>query len=437
MKIALIGQDIPALLPSLLADAYFACKWPVELAIEERQDALGDLLGRYADAVLRQSGVEGRVLVTASRGEALRGADAVVYAGDYLAASRFRMDREALLGDEDDPGLSDQARVNGGLGGLMHTLRQGELLRQLCDAMEEACPNAVVVTMGQPVGRTAAILEKRGHRTWGLGPSPYKGPGGVEDIARRLGRKTQEVNAVTAGLPGFAFLTELRDQRGKDLLPAARELAERGELGRLTQRWLARWDALAVGSAVGHAEFLPAQEDFTPEAEPAFGESVEKRKERILRMNTVADKGLSDREAMMAQMLLLSTAPAERPVRLIAALMNKETTVLPAVTRVNDGDLPQLPRGAVIECPLKLEHGAHAAEGLRLPDELAHLCLDIDETNRLAADAALGDLSALRECVEIDPALEGLDRLYAAEVAVRMARMHSDILPLYDVDDED
>ena len=265
MKIALIGQDIPALLPSLLADAYFACKWPVELAIEERQDALGDLLGRYADAVLRQSGVEGRILVTASRGEALRGADAVVYAGDYLAASRFRMDREALLGDEDDPGLSDQARVNGGLGGLMHTLRQGELLRQLCDAMEEACPNAVVVTMGQPVGRTAAILEKRGHRAWGLGPSPFKGPGGVEDIARRLGRKTQEVNAVTAGLPGFAFLTELRDQRGKDLLPAARELAERGELGRLTQRWLARWDALAVGFAVVAALFplphfvLPAQ----------------------------------------------------------------------------------------------------------------------------------------------------------------------------------
>ena len=437
MKIALIGQDIPALLPSLLADAYFACKWPVELAIEERQDALGDLLGRYADAVLRQSGVEGRILVTASRGEALRGADAVVYAGDYLAASRFRMDREALLGDEDDPGLSDQARVNGGLGGLMHTLRQGELLRQLCDAMEEACPNAVVVTMGQPVGRTAAILEKRGHRAWGLGPSPFKGPGGVEDIARRLGRKTQEVNAVTAGLPGFAFLTELRDQRGKDLLPAARELAERGELGRLTQRWLARWDALAVGFAVGHAEFLPAQEDFTPEAEPAFGESVERRKERILRMNTVADKGLSDREGMMAQMLLLSTAPAERPMRLLSGLLRGESVTLPAVTRLNRGALPQLPGEIMVECPLRLENGKPADDHYRLSEEAAHLCLDIGETGLLAAEAALGDASALREYVETDPAMEGLDRLYLEEVAARMARMHSDILSLYDIESEE
>ncbi len=437
MKIALIGQDIPALLPSLLADAYFACKWPVELAIEERQDALGDLLGRYADAVLRQSGVEGRVLVTASRGEALRGADAVVYAGDYLAASRFRMDREALLGDEDDPGLSDQARVNGGLGGLMHTLRQGELLRQLCDAMEEACPNAVVVTMGQPVGRTAAILEKRGHRAWGLGPSPFKGPGGVEDIARRLGRKTQEVNAVTAGLPGFAFLTELRDQQGKDLLPAARELAERGELGRLTQRWLARWDALAVGSAVGHAEFLPAQEDFTPEAEPAFGESVERRKERILRMNTVADKGLGDREGMMAQMLLLSTAPAERPMRLLSGLLRGESVTLPAVTRLNRGVLPQLPGEIMVECPLRLENGKPADDRFRLSEEAAHLCVDIGEAGLLAAEAALGDASALREYVETDPAMDGLDRLYLEEVAARMARMHSDILPLYDMDSEE
>ena len=437
MKIALIGQDIPALLPSLLADAFYACKLPAELAIEERQDTLGDLLQRYGDTVLARSGVRGGVKVTASRDEALCGADAVVYAGDYLAASRFRMDREALSGEADDPGLSDQARVNGGLGGLMHTLRQGEQLRQLCGRMDVCCPGATVVTLGQPVARTTAVLAKRGYRAFGLGPSPMKGPGGVEDIGKRLGRKSSELEAVTAGLPGFAFLTALRDRQGHDLLPAAQSLAESGELGRLTQRWLSRWEALAVGSAVGHAEFLPAQEDFEPEADPVFGESVEKRKERILRMNTVADKGLSDREAMMAQMLLLSTAPAERPLRLIAALMNKETAVLPAVTRANDGDLPQLPRGAVIECPLKLEHGAHAVEGLRLPDELAHLCLDIDETNRLAADAALGDLSALRECVEIDPALEGLDRLYAAEVAVRMARMHSDILPLYDVDDED
>ena len=44
-----------------------------------------------------------------------------------MPASRFRMDREALSGEkDDDPGLSDQARVNGGIGGLMHALRGGE-----------------------------------------------------------------------------------------------------------------------------------------------------------------------------------------------------------------------------------------------------------------------------------------------------------------------
>ena len=46
-----------------------------------------------------------------------------------MAATRFRQDQDALGGvKEDDPGLSDQARVHGGIEGLLHTLRQGEVV---------------------------------------------------------------------------------------------------------------------------------------------------------------------------------------------------------------------------------------------------------------------------------------------------------------------
>lgn len=51
---------------------------------------------------------------------------------------------------EDDPGLSDQARVHGGIEGLLHTLRQGEVVLDLCRNMRSACPKAIVVTLGQP-----------------------------------------------------------------------------------------------------------------------------------------------------------------------------------------------------------------------------------------------------------------------------------------------
>ena len=56
---------------------------------------------------------------------------------------------------------------------------------------------------------------------------------------------------------------------------------------------------------------------------------------------------------------------------------------------------------------------------------------EIDENNRLAARAAEGDREALRESVETDPAMSGLDRLYCLEVVQALIRMHEDMLPLW------
>ena len=131
MKIALIGQDIPTLLPTLLTDLLFVGKQSATVTLEEKNAAMQDVLQRYGEAVIRDAqsrhpGLRASINVTGSRREVLRDADCVIYAGDCMAASRFKMDREALSGvEEDDPGLTEQARVNGGIGGLLHTLRQG------------------------------------------------------------------------------------------------------------------------------------------------------------------------------------------------------------------------------------------------------------------------------------------------------------------------
>ena len=68
---------------------------------------------------------------------------------------------------------------------------------------------------------------------------------------------------------------------------------------------------------------------------------------------------------------------------------------------------------------------------------LSDLMGDIAYASHLAATAALSDRSALREYVEADPALEGLDRLYVQEVVDAMLRMHSDILTQFTSDDEE
>ena len=431
MKFALIGQDIPMLLPTLLADLLFAGNEGADTAVYENNPAMQGVLQGYMDAIYQKRGLGGRALVSEDLPQVLEEADCVIYAGDCMPASRFRMDRDALAGtSEEDPGLSDQARVNGGLGGLMHALRGGNKVLDLCEEMTYACPDALVMNLAQPMGRICAVFADAGFRCYGLGPTPLRGANGLEGLCHALHRKPATVTADIAGLPGFAFLLALGDAAtGADLLPAAEEVARKGDLGRLARRWLDWYGALPMGKVTDHAEFLPAQPDFIPEAEPTFGESVEQRKERILHMNTIASKGADSREGMMAQLVLLSKAPAQRPVQLALALLRGTDLRMAAVTRRNRGVLPQLENQAIIEAELTLRAGEDVSTARRVPEALADILRAVDETNRLVARAAAGDRGALREAIETDPALDGLDRLYLQDVADKLIELHRDVLP--------
>ena len=446
MKITLIGQDIPMLLPALLTDLLFAgAERGAVIAVGETNPAMRELLQGYGDAVFRKAGLGGGIRVTESREEALAGADCVIYAGDPQAGSRFFQDRSALgTDDENDPGLTDQARVNGGIEGLLHALRAGDAVLKLCDDMDSACPGAAVINLGQPVARTTAVFTNRGYRCFGLGRTPLRGANGVDTYAKRLQIRPENVTAVTAGLPGFAFLTEMKDG-SRDLLGKLQKAAQSGELGSLAKRWYGWWNAIPVGDVTDHAEFLPAQEGYIPDERPEFGETVEKRKERILYMNTVREQGADSRDGAMAQLLLLSKAPPIRPMKLALALLRKESTEIPAVARPNgsqrgrqrgkrqrDGSfvltMPQLAAEAVIEAPLVLKDGEEQPREIRVPEALADILGEVDSANRLAAKAAEGDREAVRSYVETDPALAGLDRLYCMDVVDALIRMHEDVL---------
>ena len=220
-KFAFVGQDIPMHLPFLLVDFLYAGKEDGILAVEEKNAAMRDVLQHYAEAIVYASGRKAQVIVSGNRQEVLVGADCVVYAGDCMAATRFRQDQDALSGvKEDDPGLSDQVRVHGGIEGLLHTLRQGEVVLDLCRNMRSACPKAIVVTLGQPVARTTQLFLGAGFQAYGLDDAAYRG-NTVPRLAKALFRKEDAVEAVTAGLPGFSFLVSLRE-KGKniDLIPA-------------------------------------------------------------------------------------------------------------------------------------------------------------------------------------------------------------------------
>ena len=134
-----------------------------------------------------------------------------------------------------------------------------------------------------------------------------------------------------------------------------------------------------------HAEFLPAQEGYIPDERPEFGETVEKRKERILYMNTVREQGADSRDGAMAQLLLLSKAPPIRPMKLALALLRKESTEIPAVARRNGRMMPQLPPEAIIETALVLKDGEEQPREIRVPEALADI-LGIVISERISRD---------------------------------------------------
>ena len=101
MKITLIGQDIPMLLPALLTDLLFAgAEHDAVIAVEETNAAMRDLLQGYGEAVFRKAGIGGEIRVTDRRADALSGSDCVIYAGDPRAASCFFQDRSALESED-------------------------------------------------------------------------------------------------------------------------------------------------------------------------------------------------------------------------------------------------------------------------------------------------------------------------------------------------
>ena len=422
----------------MLTDLLQAGHEGADVRIEEKNSAMQDLLAGYGVACFRHADLGGSIQALSSRTKVLEGADLVIYAGDPMASSRFQQDRDALSGvEEGDEGLLDQARVNGGIGGLMHTLRQGASIVPLAHDMKSVCPDARVISLGDPVARTTDMFARLGFESYGLARSCLRGPTGLEGICRKLDMKMEDVRAVWAGLPGFSFLTSLQDLSGRSLMSEVYALASDGVLGRLIQRWYRLYDAVAIGRVTDHAEYMPAQDDFKPEERPEMGESVEKRKDRILNMNLVREHGLEDPDGMTAQLLLLTRTPPQRPIQLGLALLRGEDLNVPDVTRKNAGILA-LSRDAEISAPLILKQGKAVPSPVQLPGALLDLMGDIAWAHSLASQAALGDRAALRECVETDPALDGLDRLYVQDVVQAMIRMHSDILgDLFEDPDDD
>ena len=420
-KIVIAGANAYHFAPSVLEDLLIRFRIPCELWLVDADTAGAELTARAARALAGAAGCDARFFFTASWEKAIPGADAVVVTADFLDEASWKKDVEML----EEVGLGKQCRLLGGLGGLMQTLRAAGWVADLAEEMRARCPEALLILCDSGYGGLALSRAcETASRVFGI--RTYGVSGAAEQTAKRLslylGLPEERLEVSCAGLNGFSWVTRLRDREtGADLIPRCmKEMAEdpREALSAQYADW---YGAIPAGWRVTQHEFLadtPASPNRTAIYSGVGLADAEIRKKDLAK---VAVYGPEREPGKGAWERIRGTGLRQaRPAEMLNALWGGEPCRVPSLSFPDDGAVPGVPAGRFCEAPARLgADGAHG-EPAALPAELEDVLARVSLCNLLYASAAAGNRDDLREGLEIDPALAGVDLLYAEDLLDRM-----------------
>lgn len=397
-------------------------------------DALARRLNREWDAGLT-------VVSTTRREEALPGADFVIVSIEVgPREGLWKRDWEIPL----EFGVRQPYGENGGPGGLAHTLRQVPEMVAIAHDMERLCPEAWLINFTNPLPRLCLAVSRYSRiRSVGLchqleiayllvgmalaDPLGVQVPPGVvnsnahPDIWPKAGLVAGQVKPVVevkaAGLNHFTWILDVRDRRtGEDLYPAFRRGMKDlpAEFEPLTR---ALFDATGLCPVPGDShldEYVPWCHD--PQTRP-----WEKYKLFLYdwdRAERERDRKWQEIEAMAAgksPVDHLRLVHSEGSIEIIEGLLGADPIYRPAVNIPNQGHIPNLPEGAIVELPAVVDgmgiHGLHVGP---LPEMVAELCRREIAVAGLAVDAAAtGSRQAALQALLLDPCINDIDTAHA------------------------
>ena len=140
-KIVIAGAGAYHFAPAIFEDLFVSWREPVEVWMVDSDLDMAELSARGAQALARGFGCQARFYYTTQLSKATFSADAVIFCADFLDEESWKKDVEILQ----DAGLEKQARLRGGLGGAMQTMRVLDFMTDLATQMHEECPNAPLI----------------------------------------------------------------------------------------------------------------------------------------------------------------------------------------------------------------------------------------------------------------------------------------------------
>jgi len=432
-KIVIAGAGAYHFAPAIFEDLFVRYRMPVEAWMVDADLDMAELSARGAQALARAFGVDARFYYTTQLKKAVFSADAVIVCADFLDEDAWKKDVDAL----NDVGLGKQARLRGGIGGAMQTLRSLDFIASLAQQMREECPEAPLILCdsgygGLQLGRACECAQRfLGVRTLGVS-------GVTEQTRSRLSLyldvKPEDMRVTCAGLNGFSWVSQMRDtRRGVDLIPRCMKEMREDSREELSAQYIDWYGAIPAGPLVTQYELL-ADTELSPRKTvllSGVGLADYELRKRNLALLTV--HGPMRPEGLAAwDQIRRSGLMTARPVEILRALWGEGDCRVESLTMPCDGAIPGVAPGRFVEGPAQV--GARGAEGYAcdLPVELHDVMEQISLCNLLYAEAAAtGSRKALREAMEIDPALSGVDLLYTEGLLSDMMEGQRDKLPRF------
>ena len=378
-------------------------------------------------------------------GAALDGADVVLSAAEFGRFVHRRQDYEI----PNRHGARQINGENGGPGAVFHTLRSVHNTLGICADIERHCPDAFLVNLSNPLSRVAlAINRATSIRNVSM---CHEMPNGVWRLAKFLRMDAKDIEARASGINHFTFFTEMRDRRtGEDLLPRVKELFARKIFDypdwtvRLTQQAqrVAPLAALAdelysplVVHMVREYDMVPCSIDshigeyldFTADVAEWFPARVD-----VMENFSAWGERLATWVARTKVPLPLHRVShsSEEVIPLISALWTGTPRHLMAVNVPNDGFLPDVAPGAIVEVGATVDgDGIHPDVMPALGEPLAGWTATQIELQNLLVDATLTADRDLALRALIDDPLSPPDEAACRAMFDELCEVQADLLP--------
>lgn len=371
------------------------------------------------------------------RADLLSGADFVILsieAGPREAL--WRQDWEIPL----RYGLRQPYAENGGPGGFAHAARNIPVLLGVAQDMERLCPDAWLINFTNPVPRLClaatcytrvktvglchqlhmahliafAVLAER----WGIQVPPdldtHPDPKAPYDKGKWVDLAYEKLDVKAVGLNHFIWIVDVRDKAtGEDLYPLFRQRYRtyRPDFEPLTRKMFEAF-GFCPGPGDSHlCEYLPWGHD--PQTRPwetynlrlydwAAGEQWRKERSRLAAAMAAGEQPIDG----------LRQVRSEGAVELIEAIAGNSNAYIPTVNIPNQGYIPNLPDGIIVEVPAVANGAGIHGLGLDpLPEPIAELCRREAALAGLVVDAAVtGSRELALQALLLDPMISDFDQ---------------------------